>query len=130
MLIPESSLTWQIINDIDAVRPWIIIVWILCRWGRDFIFAPHTLRWWIAVDLYYEIRPFVLPLFAVTTLRDVLKGASPLLVTWDTVIMCIWWYMIDQDPPDPRDRWGRRRRALRRLVTPRRAPAPVPVPQP
>lgn len=87
--------------------------------------VPETVTWWRWINIYYELRPFILPLLALATVIDTLQHDSAYTLFIDVLSIPLWHWLMSKDPPDPRDRWGKRRKAVRRLLTQRPQPKTV-----
>lgn len=115
---------------VEKILLCVFVVWgIPVRWVAVYAwpYARFTLQWWICTDIYYELRPVIIPYLAGDTFVDFLQGDGRWAVFFDVLGIFMWHWILKSDPPDPRDRWGKRRKAIKKVFTRTRAKAPVPV---
>jgi hypothetical protein len=94
-----------------------MIGWNVRKWA-----ARGTLAWWIATDVYFETKHFVIPHFIVLATADALHYPLPLrvvLIGMNILCALLWYVLFSLDNDDPRDRWKKRRAWAKKLVTPK-----------
>jgi hypothetical protein len=125
-MLPADSPVLAVMGVVDAGGYVVFWFWLLCGFTMR-MSVRESLRWWLCVDIYYEIRPFIMPYLAFDSIFEFLDGGWIWLDLANLVFVGLWWWLIQQDPPDPRDRWGKRKRAVKRILTPAPLRKPVSV---